>query len=243
MVDLQVECLQFGNILAIASCPGESNSSIQLFKKDSLVDIIANAPIKDAITGLVYANQDIYNCNVPNGPRNMIKWETRSRVDEVSSNKIISKFKHYSFYSLSYIPNSFDPCISESFQWCNQSEREQCRSRIFWTSHEHVQCTKGPCKFCRLSRFTLCVDEPNELFSDQPAVMISLDHDLLLSATQQPWSKAKCHVSKDVTLSTLDCHFIKCSTYLGYYLHQDGSCRRFSLFYIALPVDDSVNPE
>ncbi|KAK6972500.1 carbohydrate sulfotransferase [Biomphalaria glabrata] len=250
MVDLQVECLELGNILAIASCPGEANSSMQLFNKDSLVDIIANAPIKDVITGLVYANQDIYNCNVPNGPRNMIKWETRSRVDEheVSSNKIISKFKHYSFYSpfysLSYMPNSFDPCISESFQWCNQSERGQCRTRILWMSHERVQCTKSPCRFCRLSRFTLCVDETYLIFADQPAVYISLNHDLLLSATQMPWSKAKCHVSKDVTLSTLDCHFIKCSTYLGYYLHQDGSCRRFNLFYIALPVDDwTLDPE
>ncbi|KAK6975468.1 carbohydrate sulfotransferase [Biomphalaria glabrata] len=246
MFDVQVECMEMGDFLAVASCPGETNYSQRLINRDSVYDIIINTPVQDPSTSIVFANQDIYRCNFPNGSNKPLKWRIYLSVTDLPYDNIISRIEQYKFHSPIYRESHVSAsslCLYRTFKWCDQQERTRCPNPITWISLQRLRCQTNKCTVCRLNASNLCVSEPYDLHSGS-VIMTPKLHELVLSADNLPWSQAECRMSTDVTLSSLMCRFVNCTTHLGFHLHQDGSCRKFNLLFIAFPGDGwRIDPE
>ncbi|KAI8775925.1 hypothetical protein BgiBS90_023081 [Biomphalaria glabrata] len=236
MLNLEVKCLTMADALAIASCPQEEIFTERLINKKSISDIINNIPTMDSLTGLVYANVDIFNCNVPNGSERKSEFTAGLIYNQLFSDKMFAKIEHYTFHSPYYYhTNSVIPCLYSTIGYCDRDIllRFLCDSIVSWLSIRYYYCVNSFCSLCRLNVTHICVKGHFDTRDQLVPVSKGLE---LVPVIQEnlAWTKAQCNVS---SLGWLTCRFVNCSTYLGFYLHQDGTCRRFAFFFIAFPGD------
>ncbi|KAH9500034.1 hypothetical protein Btru_076216 [Bulinus truncatus] len=236
MLDLPVDCLAMSNSLVITGCPQKNIVTNRIINTDSFFDIINNVPITDNNTGLVFLNMDVYDCNVPKHSNAGVKWKIAMELNETS--KLVQTFQDYKLHSPLYVPPRrsmlVNKCIPRSMSVCNTSIylQQQCQSFVLYLLLKQVIYNSTLCQVCRPSLTHFKMHTQSRKLSALE-VLLSPDNGLLTTQFQS-WTIAKCDKSRNASLSKADCKFVKCSISSGFYLHFDGSCRRFTLFHVGL---------
>ncbi|KAK6972470.1 smg-9 nonsense mediated mRNA decay factor [Biomphalaria glabrata] len=237
MMDLQVDCLEKANTLAIVGCPHQTNYTKKLINQDSFSDVSGNTPVTDVATGLVFANIDIYNCNVPGKSELARKWKIFALLHTLSHNKNIVQFKHISepWYGAPIYVKNIAKCNPSKISLCNNSIslQRQCQSFLPYKLLKNIVYNYSLCQACYVSSLSPFIDYDYKLHFS--AFFISPDT-VLSGAPIDLWIEAKCDMSLNATFSGAVCHFVKCHHQSGLYAH-NGTCRKFHLFSIAFQID------
>ncbi|KAK0051567.1 hypothetical protein Bpfe_018956 [Biomphalaria pfeifferi] len=237
MMDLQVDCLEKANTLAIVGCPHQTNYTKKLINQDSFSDILDNTPVTDVATGLVFANMDIFSCNVPGNSELVRKWKIFALLDTIFHNKNILQFKHISkpWYRAPIYVKSIAKCNPSKISLCNNSIslQRQCQSFLPYNLLKNIVYNYGLCQACYVSFHSTFLDHDSKLYSS--AFFTSPDT-AIIGTSSRLWIEAKCDLSLNATFSGAVCHFVKCHHQSGLYAH-NGTCRKFHLLSIAFQID------
>ncbi|KAK6972471.1 carbohydrate sulfotransferase [Biomphalaria glabrata] len=238
MMDLQVDCLEMANTLAIVGCPHQTNYTRKLINQDSFSDVLDNTPVTDVATGLVFANMEIYNCHMPGMSNLARKWNILALLNYTSHKENIFHFKHYTisepWYGAPIYVKNIAKCNPSKISLCNNSIslQRQCQSFLPYQLLKNIVYSYSLCQACSVSSRSPFLNYDSKL---NTKVFISPDT-VLSGAPIDLWIEAKCDMSLNATFSGAVCHFVKCHHQSGFYAH-NGTCRKFHLFSIAFQSD------
>ncbi|KAI8783424.1 hypothetical protein BgiBS90_015040 [Biomphalaria glabrata] len=220
MLDLQVDCLELTNTFAIVGCPHQTNYTRKWINQDSLSDILDNTPVTDVTTGLVFANMDIYNCNMPGRSNLTLKWNIFATLEDSKKESYITElYKPLKLFAPCYVAPMYgeemSKCNPNSISLCNNSIllQRQCQAFLPFSLLKNMVKNYNLCKACSVSAHLSFYYSKFDFLAN-----VSIFPDKLLCLNYySPWKEAKCDMSPNATLSKAQCHIVRCG--LPYYLH------------------------
>ncbi|KAK0051566.1 hypothetical protein Bpfe_018955 [Biomphalaria pfeifferi] len=236
MLDLQVDCLELTQRLSIVGCPNQRNYTRAVFDQDSFFDLFTNTPVTDVTTGLVFANRDIFNCNVPNRSSYGQEWILHLKYGNVNYNNIVIDFSRFTLFApLFRAPVYQDTtysCLPDSLSLCNNSFELQrrCQSFVPYLLLNNLAYNSSFCDVCRVDKSRFNVNIPGPVIVNSTVIVVREKQ--WLHVDYLPWVDADCDMSQNATVSGLKCRFVKCNFKHGYYLFSEGTCRKFTLLFM-----------